>query len=181
MASEDWLAKLTDLNPHGKDAPHKPLLLLSLLEFVERRGSLPSPLWLTQDVDYTFKIFEKIVAYRRNQRLDIRMPFHHLKTQGFWKAFTEQGESSPHRSVTKYVIPAPSLVVAFADPTFREKARRILIAKYFLPAERNALYNLVGIPIPPDDQVAIDASFERPKDAQTVGRDSDAAGDPRPR
>ena len=86
MSRIDWLGKLTDLNTHGGDAPHKPLLLLALLDLVERVGNLPSPLWLTTDVDFTFKVFEKVVSHRRRQRLDIRMPFHHLKTQDFWKA-----------------------------------------------------------------------------------------------
>jgi putative restriction endonuclease len=171
MTHTDWLAKLTDLNPHGGDAPHKPLLLLALLELVERTGSLPSPLWLTTDVDYTFKVFEKVVAHRRSQRLNIQMPFHHLKTQGFWKAFTEHDTPSPHRTVTRYVIPAPSFVAACAESTFREQARRILIAKHFPPAERNALYNLVGMPIPTDDQIAKDANYELPRDAEIAGRD----------
>jgi putative restriction endonuclease len=170
MEFEFWLAKLTDLNPAKGDAPHKPLLLLSLLDLAERDGSLPSPLWLTPELDFTFKVFEKVVAHRRSRRLDIRMPFHHLKTQGFWKAFTEQGLASPHRSVTRHVIPEPEFAAACADPTFRKAARRILIAKHFQPAERNALYNLVGMEIPSDDQIANDASYELPHDAEIAGR-----------
>ena len=170
MTQFDWLIKLTALRPDG-DAPHKPLLLLSLLDLVERIGHLPSPLLLTTDVDFTFKVFEKVVSHRRRQRLDIRMPFHHLKTQGFWKAFTEHGTPSPHRSVTQYVVPDSSFVTACADASFRDRARRVLIATYFQPAERNALYNLVGIPIPTDDQIAKDAKYEFPQDAQTAGRD----------
>ncbi len=172
MAHTDWLAKLTKLQPYNGDAPHKPLLLLAILDLVERSGGLPSPLWLTTDLDYAFKIFEKVVAYRRRQRLDIRMPFHHLKTQGFWNAFTEHGTPSSHKSVTQYVIPNSEFAAACADSSFRELARRVLIAKHFKePAERNALYNLVGMEVPTDDQIAKDASYETPRDAEIVGRD----------
>lgn len=172
MSNIYWLAKLTKLKPHRGDAPHKPLLLLAILDRVERSGALPSPLRLTTDLDYAFKIFEKVVAHRRRQKLDIRMPFHHLKTQGFWMAFTEHGTPSPDKSVTQYVIPNPEFAVACTDPDFRAAARRILIARHFKdPAERNALYNATGMSVPPDDQIANDASFELPRDAEMAGRD----------
>ena len=46
------------------------------------------------------------------------------------------------------------------DPVWRERARRLLIAKYFEPAERISLYTLVDLPIPNDDEInAADASF----------------------
>ena len=98
--------------------------------------------------------------------------FHHLKTQGFWNAFTEHGTPSSHKSVTQYVIPNSEFAAACADSSFRELARRVLIAKHFKePAERNALYNLVGMEVPTDDQIAKDASYETPRDAEIVGRD----------
>lgn len=170
MTQNDWLEKLTKLNPCG-DAPHKPLLLLALLDLVERSGALPSPLLLTTDLDFAFKVFEKVVTHRRRQKLDIRMPFHHLKTQGFWKAFTEHGDPSPDKSVTRYLIPNAEFSAVCADAAFREMARRILIAKHFEPAERNALYNLIGMAIPPDDQIAKDAKYESLHDAEIAGRD----------
>jgi len=44
------------------------------------------------------------------------------------------------------------------DPDFRKEIRRLLIAKYFTDfAERTALYQLVGMPVPPDPIVREDA------------------------
>jgi putative restriction endonuclease len=57
------------------------------------------------------------------------------------------------------------------DPAFREQAKRILIAKYFLPDERVALYSLVGVPVPDEDQIARDANYHAPEEAKKQGRE----------
>jgi putative restriction endonuclease len=48
----------------------------------------------------------------------------------------------------------------------REQARRILIAKYFQPQERLALYSLVGLPIPSEEQIDRDAQYESEEPAK---------------
>ncbi len=45
-----------------------------------------------------------------------------------------------------------------------------MIAKYFAPAERLALYELLGIPTPSDDQIAADASHVAEGDPRRKGR-----------
>ncbi|MGH7134449.1 MAG: hypothetical protein ACREHD_01840, partial [Pirellulales bacterium] len=57
------------------------------------------------------------------------------------------------------------------EPAFREQARRILIAKYFEPAERVALYTLLGMRVPSDDQIAADANYVAEGDPRRKGRD----------
>ncbi len=174
MPPTDWLSRISNLHlyhaKHGR-APHKPLLLLVVLELAERAELPPQRMWLTPELAFRFNSFWHVVAYRRTQAPDVRMPFHHLGGDGFWKPFTQAGEPSKHRSVTSYVELDPDFVAATADPAFRDQARRILIARYFEPAERNALYHLVGIPVPKEDQIARDASFEAPKDAENAGRE----------
>jgi putative restriction endonuclease len=81
MSCENWLSELRDVNPSG-EAPHKPLLLLTVLKAAERDRELPEVLLLSPELVYQFKLFEHIVAHRRKQKLDIRMPFHHLKSSG---------------------------------------------------------------------------------------------------
>jgi len=62
--------------------------------------------------------------------------------------------------------------VAFAkDPACRDQARRILIARYFQPSERAALYDLVGLPIPSADQIARDAAYKSPDEVARQGRE----------
>src|SRR6266702_2049603 len=66
----------------------------------------------------------------------------------------------------------PSNVRARLWEWARDKARRILIAKYFPSAERAGLYALTGLPVPSEDQMAQDASFQAPLDMQKQGREA---------
>jgi putative restriction endonuclease len=170
-----WLHRLGHLNlyqaKHGP-APHKPLLLLVILELAERRELPNEILLLTPELAYRFDTYWTVVAHRRTQPPDVRMPFHHLTNDGVWTAFTEAGTKSPHRSITTFVRLNPDFAARMRDAGFREPARRILIATYFEPAERNALYHLVGMTVPSDDEVARDANFEAPEDAAGTAREA---------
>lgn len=170
MSPEQSLAKLNKLNKARNNAPHKPFLLLVVLELAERDSLPAETFFLTPDVSYRFDTFAAVVAHRRTRHPDLRMPFHHLRTDGFWEAFTTGGHRSKHRSVTEYVVLHPDFLEACQSEEFINTARRILIAAHFEPAERNALYHLVGMEIPADDEIAADASFEVPDDAENVGR-----------
>lgn len=171
MSNDGWLTKLPKLRKARNNAPHKPLFLLVVLELAEQRVLTSERLDLSPELAFRFTTYSRVVTHRLTQRPDIRMPFHHLKSDGYWTAFTNSGESSQHRSVTSYVILKADFLEACLDAEFRRSARRILIASHFEPAERNALYHLVGLDIPRDDEIARDASFEIPDDASQVGRD----------
>jgi putative restriction endonuclease len=173
--AEQWLAKVAKLNVYrakGGPAPHKPLLLLVILDLAEQ-GLLPDKtLPLTPELAFHFYSYWNIVAHRRSQRPDVRFPFHHLKTDGFWSALDEAGNPSADDRLTRYAM-VPSDFVAFArDPACREKARRILIAKYFEPEERAAFYAMVGLPVPKADEIALDASYQSPAEAEKKGRET---------
>lgn len=170
MFHDCWLRKLTDLNQARDNAPHKPLLLLVFLEMVEKGDYVGGPLRLTPELAYRFDTFFNIVKHRRRARPDVRMPFHHLKTQEFWSAHMANGELSRHRSTTAYVVPDPKFAEACRDSEFRHKARCTLIATHFEPAERNALYHLVDIAIPKTDEISREAFFKTPHDAESAGR-----------
>jgi putative restriction endonuclease len=173
--TEYWLAKLANLRvdrARGDPAPHKPLLLLIVLELAEQ-GLLPEDLLLlSPELAFRFLTFWHIVAHRRNQRPDIRLPFHHLQSDGFWAACGEDGEASPDKRLTRYVVLDPEFVAFAKDPASRNKAHRILIAKYFQPAERLALYALVGLPIPSEDEIAHDAGYKLSNDGREQGREA---------
>jgi len=85
-----WLGKLLTLNPatgrgicHGK-APHKPLLLLSLLDRIED-GELTDRMFTRcPGLVLRFRTYGGLVGDRWPTRLDLSMPFYHLKNQGFW-------------------------------------------------------------------------------------------------
>ena len=175
MSQEVWLAKLADLNVyrarHG-EAPHKPLLLLVLLELAERGELNSNTLRLTPELSFRFNTLWPIVAYRRTQQPDIRMPFHRLSRDGLWVPYTPDGALSPDQKLTSYVRLNDDFFRHTRDTEFRRRARRILIARWFNPAERNALYATFGMPVPSDDEVARDARFELPEDAIRTGREA---------
>ena len=170
MSQAHWLSKLTDLNKARGNAPHKPLLLLVFLEMIEKDEFAGGSLLLTPELAYRFDTFFDVVKHRRDARPDVRMPFHHLSTQKFWSPRMSNGEQSEHRSTTAYVVPDPEFVDACRDAEFRRKARSVLIATHFEPAERNALYHLVGVDIPEADEITRTAFFETAHDAEVAGR-----------
>lgn len=172
---EDWLTKLAKLKvdkASGDPAPHKPLLLLVVLELAEQ-GLLPRDvLPLTPELAFRFCSYWGVVASRRNQRPDVRFPFYHLKSDGMWSALGRDGSPASDRRSARYAA-MPSDFVAFAnDPRSRDLARRILIARYFQPRERPALYALVGMPTPPEEEVERDACYEGAEAALNRGREA---------
>jgi putative restriction endonuclease len=174
MATEQWLGKLAKLKvdkARGDPAPHKPLLLLVVLELAEQAEGFGELVALTPELAFRFCTFWSIVAQRRTQPPDVRYPFYHLKSDGFWSPVDEDGKPAVDRRFARYAA-LPSDFVEFArDPAYRDRARRTLIAKYFQPDERAALYSLVGIPVPDKTQIASDASFKSSDDAAKQGRE----------
>ena len=70
----------------GSLAPHKPLLLLVIIEMAQH-GLVPSRvLRLSPELAFRFYTYWTVVAYRRTQEPDIRYPFYHLQSDGFWAA-----------------------------------------------------------------------------------------------
>lgn len=136
-------------------------------------GLLPADLLpLSPELAFRFFSFWNIVAHRRNQRPDIRLPFHHLQRDGFWSACAEDGEASPDKRLTRYAALNPDFVAFTKDPISRDKARRLLITKYFQPSERLALYTLVGLPIPHKDEITHDTNYKLPLDGKEKGREA---------
>ncbi len=144
-----WLATLEKLRVNRSQglAPHKPLLLLVVLEMIEN-GDLQSPsLKLTPELAFRFHEFGTIVAHRRTQRLDVRLPFFHLSSDGIWAAFTKDGSPAlDPRSAQVVQIDAEFYSFCLA-PEFRSMARKVLIHSYFEPVEQVALAGLVGISV----------------------------------
>lgn len=150
-AIQSWLSRLTKLNPasgrgdcRGK-APHKPLLLLCILDMAEA-GEFPSRVFTrTPSLALRFRCYGALVANRWPSRLDIRLPFFHLSTQRFWEPF--DAEMTPAKSPESCVAceMGEELYELLGDAGFRLKARLILISKYFEPLERVSLFESLNI------------------------------------
>jgi putative restriction endonuclease len=148
-----WLAKLSDLNPaagHGQckgKAPHKPLLLLCLLDLVEAGEVRSRNLTRTPSLVLRFMSYGSLVADRWPTRLDIRLPFFHLSRQDFWGPMTADRAPATSPESTTVCEIHPEFFQLLSDPTFRTDARMLLLSRYFQPAEREGLLESMGIPV----------------------------------
>jgi putative restriction endonuclease len=127
---------------------------------------------LSPELAFRFYTYWSIVAGRRAQRPDVRLPFHHLTGDGIWSATDESGAPSPDKKLTKYARLPSDLVTFLEDPATREKARHLLIAKYFRPSEQIALYAMIGLPVPSRQEIEQDAAYKSPEEAQMAGREA---------
>lgn len=172
---EQWLAKLAKLRvdrASGDPAPHKPLLLLTVLEVAEE-GVLPrSMLPLSPELAFRFFVYWSAVARRRTQKPDVRLPFHYLQSDGLWTALSEDGKRSPHCRQTRFAEMTSDFVACTNDPSWRDKARRILVASYFRPSEQLALFELMGMPIPDSSEMAAELAAATRADAENQGREA---------
>jgi putative restriction endonuclease len=142
-----WLATLGKLRVNRSQglAPHKPLLLLVVLEMVDNGDLLGPMLRLTPELAFRFSQFGTIVAHRRTQRMDVRLPFYHLSSDGVWSAFTRDGSESLDPKTTQYVMIHKEFYNLSQSAEFRSMARVVLIRTYFEPAEQVALAGLVNL------------------------------------
>jgi putative restriction endonuclease len=169
---EKWLKVAANLRVDRKDniAPHKPLLLLVVAELAQQ-GKLEPILPLTGELVFRFLAFWTVVANRRSQKPDIRLPFYHMRSDGCWTPLNEEGEATLERIGVAAAQLDGGFFACLQRDDFREQIRRILIARYFVDAsERAALYSLVGVPAPPDDVVKADARLY--DEAQERGREA---------
>jgi putative restriction endonuclease len=169
-----WLQKLATLRidrARGNPAPHKPLLLLVLLEMFEKGEITSRELSLSPDLVFRFSVFWSVVARRRKQPPDVRLPFHHLESSGIWQPLMADGKPSPDKKMTAMIRFDEQFFECLADFKFRDKAQRILIETdpYFQPEERVALYSMLQIrPAAPE----IHENQELYKASAQAGRDA---------
>lgn len=146
-----WLGKLTRLNPasgrgqcRGK-APHKPLLLLCLLDMAEAGELAGRTFTRTANLVLRFKEYGALVSERWPTRLDLRMPFFYLRTQGFWQGFTLEMALAQAPEACFVCELDEEFFALVGDCDFRLKARLLLVSRYFEPHERVALLESLGL------------------------------------
>ncbi|MBV9658022.1 MAG: HNH endonuclease, partial [Verrucomicrobia bacterium] len=138
-----------------------------VLELAER-GELGAELALSPDLVFRFSVFSSVVASRRSQPPSVRLPFHHLKGDGFWEPLMKDGSPSPDKKLTTKVRLHPEFRECLQHSGFREQARRTIIAqgRYFNLQEQIALYALVGIPVPDQNVMREDAAQYRTEESK---------------
>jgi putative restriction endonuclease len=125
-------------------APHKPLLLLAVMDLIAERTISANLVEITPDLGELFALYWSRVM-PPDQLGNLALPFFHLKSDGFWhliprpgkKAFVEANDQikSVHR-LRELVIGArldEELYQLLQNDKSREQLRALLIEKYFTP------------------------------------------------
>jgi putative restriction endonuclease len=125
---------------------------------------------LSPELTFHFLSFWKVVAHRRTQRPDIRLPFYHLSGDGIWTPLRRDGTAASGRKDCVVVQPAPQVMECLRCPTFRATARELLVRTYFPADEQTALFAVLGMSPPSGSdavsEVPSSAAVERGREAR---------------
>lgn len=141
-----YLKKLTHLNRASKDgikAPHKPILLLSIIELIAEGGIRDNRIEITADLIARFRDNWSRLIVSNTFQPNFSLPFFHLKSEGFWHLQTYFGKEiliTSSQSIRSFAQLKESVDYAYFDdalfqillqPKSREEIYQILMAKYF--------------------------------------------------
>jgi putative restriction endonuclease len=175
----EWLGRLCNLNAAKTEergiAPHKPLLLLCVMDMVEEGAITTHWISYSPELFFRFQCYWEIVYNRQRNKPDMRLPFHALggNRDRIWTRHTEEGKPSRSKETTRLCCLDKSLWNCIQDEAFRKEARLHLITTYFTPAEQIALCARLRLPEPSSTEItAIRQSANAYKDSIRKGRDS---------
>jgi putative restriction endonuclease len=153
-----WLERLYNLRRDktgSYERPHKPALLLSIIDLLDRKVIQENAIPLSKELIETFNRYFAVVR-RHNDQPTIENPFFRLSGDKFWTLVPRQGQAPVYREGATTGTPSVKQLcdaVAFgrfddqlwqllAHDISRHQLREALIARYF-PDDREALAALV--------------------------------------
>jgi putative restriction endonuclease len=156
---ENWLERLYNLHRDKSgsyERPHKPVLLLSVIDLLDRGVIKHNAIQLSEELVSTFKRYFAVVS-KHDDKPTIQNPFFHLSGDKFWLLEPLPGETQIYREGAASGAPSVAELrrrVAHAqftdglwnllnDSVARHQLREALIARYF-PEEREKLAALVA-------------------------------------
>ena len=151
---ETWLERLYNLHRDKRgshERPHKPVLLLSIIDLLDRGVITRNEVPLSDELVTTFKRYFEVVR-KQDDQPTIQNPFFHLCGDKFWQLVPAPGETPIYREGAASGAPSVAELrrrVAhgrfddgfwqlMSGPTARHQLREALIARYF-PEEREKL------------------------------------------
>lgn len=153
-ASAEWLVRLQKLHPNisnakgvgnARFAPHKPLLLLCILDLADSSTLHDPKLEKTPELRLRFDSYWSLVQTRWGGRPGLDLPFHHLGSQGFWEALRIDGKVSSSADTTSAIRFNKDFSECLKDPIFRRQARFILLRSWFPEQEQQGLLTAMGV------------------------------------
>lgn len=176
-----WLQRLRNLNPNAnrrrgtgkaRYAPHKPLLLLSLIDLAAE-SLLPSPrVSKSSELRLRFDSLWSIVQERCHGKPDMDQPFFYLGTQRFWTPLTASGQRATVLEHASALELASEFWELLHDATFRAEATHILITTWFPDSEQVALFATFGFTKHQIKKLNLDLNATRTDGEIVQGRDA---------
>ena len=140
---------------HGRPAPHKPILLLSIIEMIERDVIRENEIELTPEMVSTFLNY--LNSLYPDQKGIVALPFFHLKSDGFWHLVPSEGyetlfklirhikSSYQIRDMVKYAYLDNELYAMLLSDNNRKLLRQVIINGYFQNEERKMLIQTINL------------------------------------
>jgi putative restriction endonuclease len=179
-----WLERLYSLRRDKRgshERPHKPVLLLSIADLLDRQVISENRVPLSDELVRTFRRYFELVRQKDDQPT-IQNPFFHLSGDGFWHLVSAPGETAIYKTGATSGAPSAAELrrrVAYGkfddafwlllrDPASRHQLREALVARYF-PERREQIAAAVATPVAPLEPSALreelppgrDAAFRR--------------------
>lgn len=123
-------------------APHKPILLLAIIELIEYGKLSENKIYPTPLTTSTFlKYWSRLNS--ETHRANVSLPFFHLKSEGFWHLHPNKGYEkvleftksirtfSELRRVVSHATIDANLFLIFSNKIYRENMRGRIIETYF--------------------------------------------------
>lgn len=136
----ECFSSLNTMKKCGKSAPHKALLLLSVIDLVERGFIVDNCIYLSDELICQFN--KNKLAYLGDSILfqpKIEYPYYHMKSEPFWRIVYNpkvQVEKITNYSLANlrqkiaYASIDEELFVLLQNPNIRARLRVVLIANY---------------------------------------------------
>ena len=170
---ETWLERLYNLRRDKTglhERPHKPVLLLSIIDLMNRGIINQNQVALSEELVATFKHYFEVVR-SHDDKPTIQNPFFYLRSDKFWSLVPKPGQGMPSGapSVTElrervaYGQFDEGLWNLIKDAMGRHQLREALIARYF-PESRDKLAALASTSLKP-------SPVEELRDELPPGRD----------
>src|ERR1039458_127338 len=158
MTWQHWLERLYNLRRDKRgtyERPHKPVLLLAILDLLDRGILTNNQIPLSPDLVKTFKRYFEVVRQRDDQP-SIENPFYYLAGDGFWQLVPKPGERPLYEPGNASRVPTMKALreiygrfdenlwnALLTDAHPRHQLREALIARYF-PEHRDQLAAIAG-------------------------------------
>jgi len=151
---DNWLDRLYNLRRDKRgshERPHKPALLLSLIDLLDRKVTTKNLFLLSEELTATFKRYFAVVK-KHDDQPTIQNPFFHLCGDKFWSLVPAAGEANIYHEGATSGAPSVAelrrrtaggqfdagLWALLSEPVARHQLREALIARYF-PEEHDKL------------------------------------------